>query len=173
MPGASSVVRLAVVFAPWHKLDASSCMATWRLEIPPSTFWTSLSRIAIPRGRDCCKLLSPMPKTRSSRISKTDSLVYERQAAMCKALAHPSRIQLLDLVGKGERACGDLQKQLGISKANLSQHVSQLRQAGMIVTRRQGKQMFCSIALPEVKEACQMIRNVLKLQLRNTNRLLT
>ena len=114
-----------------------------------------------------------MPKTRSSRISKTDSLVYERQAAMCKALAHPSRIQLLDLVGKGERACGDLQKQLGISKANLSQHVSQLRHAGMIVTRRQGKQMFCSIALPEVKEACQMIRNVLKLQLRNTNRLLT
>jgi ArsR family transcriptional regulator len=114
-----------------------------------------------------------MPKPGSSRISKTDSLLYERQAALCKALAHPSRIQLLDLVGKGERACGDLQKQLGLSKANLSQHVSQLRHAGMIVTRRQGKQMFCSIALPEVKEACQMIRNVLKLQLRNTNRLLT
>lgn len=99
--------------------------------------------------------------------------MYERQAALCKALAHPNRIQLLDLVAKGERACADLQKQLGLSKANLSQHVSQLRRAGMIVTRRQGKQLFCSIAMPEVKEACQMIRNVLKLQLRNNNRLFT
>jgi DNA-binding transcriptional ArsR family regulator len=114
-----------------------------------------------------------MPKMGSARISKNGSLLYERQATLCKALAHPSRIQLLDLVGKGERACADLQKQLGLSKANLSQHVSQLRHAGMIVTRRQGKQLYCSIAMPEVKEACQMIRNVLKLQLRNNNRLLT
>jgi DNA-binding transcriptional ArsR family regulator len=113
-----------------------------------------------------------MSKMGSGRISKTDALLYERQAALCKALAHPSRIQLLDLVAKGERACADLQKQLGVSKANLSQHVSQLRQAGMIVTRRQGKQLYCSLAMPEVKEACQMIRNVLKVQMRNTHRLL-
>jgi DNA-binding transcriptional ArsR family regulator len=114
-----------------------------------------------------------MVKAGSAGLSKSDSLLYERQAALCKALAHPSRIQLIDLVSKGERACGDLQKQLGLSKANLSQHVSQLRQTGMIVTRRQGKQLYCSLAMPEVKEACQMIRNVLKLQLRNTNRLLS
>ena len=114
-----------------------------------------------------------MPKVGSAKISKHSSLLYERQAALCKALAHPIRIQLLDFVGKGERACADLQKLLGVSKANLSQHVSQLRHAGMIVTRRQGKQLYCSIAMPEVKEACQMIRNVLKLQLRKSNRLLT
>ena len=113
-----------------------------------------------------------MAKVGSTRISKNDSLLYERQAALCKALAHPSRIQLLDMVGKGERACADLQKQLGISKANLSQHVSQLRHTGMIVTRRHGKQLYCSLAMPEVKEACQMIRNVLRVQLRNTKKLL-
>lgn len=99
-------------------------------------------------------------------------MLYERQAALCKALAHPIRIQLLDLLGKGEFACADLQKHLAVSKANLSQHVSKLRQTGMIVTRRQGKQLYCSLAMPEVKEACQMIRNVLKLQMRNTHRLL-
>jgi DNA-binding transcriptional ArsR family regulator len=113
-----------------------------------------------------------MPKAGPNRNSKNDVFLYERQAALCKALAHPSRIRLLELVGKGECACADLQKELGISKANLSQHVSQLRHAGMIVTRRQGKQLYCYIAMPEVKEACQMIRNVLKLQLRKTNRLL-
>ena len=114
-----------------------------------------------------------MPKTGLNRISKADALLYERQATLCKALAHPSRIRLLDMLGEGERACGDLQKQLGLSKANLSQHISQLRHAGLIVSRRQGKQMYCSLAMPEVKEACQVIRNVLKLQLRNSNRLLS
>jgi DNA-binding transcriptional ArsR family regulator len=113
-----------------------------------------------------------MVKAGSTRFSKNDSLLYERQAALCKAFAHPVRIQLLELLGKGERPCAELQKQLGISKANLSQHVSQLRQAGMIVTRRQGKQLYCAIAMPEIKEACQMLRNVLKLQLRSTNKLL-
>lgn len=113
-----------------------------------------------------------MPKAGSRKLSNANTLLYERQAAICKAFAHPIRIHLLDLLGKSEHSCGALQKELGISKANLSQHISQLKRAGILSTRRNGKQIFCSVAMPEVKEACKMIRNVLRCQIRDAQRML-
>lgn len=107
------------------------------------------------------------------RATNSNRLVYERQAAICKAFGHPSRIHLLDLVGKGERSCGALQQELSISKANLSQHISQLKKAGVLATRRDGKQIYCSIALPEVKDACDTIRKVLRSQIRHAQRMLS
>jgi DNA-binding transcriptional ArsR family regulator len=109
----------------------------------------------------------------SRRVSATDKALYERQAAICKAFGHPSRLQLIDLLGKGERSCTDLQKKIGISRANLSQHVSQLKSTGIVLTRREGKQIFCSLATPEIKQACQMIRKVLRSQLRDAHRMLS
>jgi DNA-binding transcriptional ArsR family regulator len=114
-----------------------------------------------------------MSPTGNRRVSATDRVLYERQAAICKAFAHPNRLQLIDLLGKGERSCSDLQRKIGISKANLSQHISQLKNAGIVLTRREGKQIFCFLAIPEVKQACQMIRNVLRSQLRDAHRMLS
>jgi len=103
--------------------------------------------------------------------SATDKLVYERQSAICKAFAHPSRIHLLDLLGNGERASSELQEELNISKANLSQHLTLLKSAGIIVTRRDGKQIFCSLAMPQVKHACGIIRDVLRAQIKASAKL--
>jgi len=46
-----------------------------------------------------------------------------------------------------------------------------LKAAGVVVTRGEGKQIQCSLAMPEVKEACQLIRDVLRAQVRNGSRL--
>jgi len=46
-----------------------------------------------------------------------------------------------------------------------------LKAAGVVATRRDGKQIHCALALPKVKDACQLIRNVLRAQLRNNRRL--
>jgi hypothetical protein len=62
--------------------------------------------------------------------------VFERQARICKAFANATRLRLLDFLGKRDWAAADLQKQLGISKANLSQHVAVLRAAGIVGARR-------------------------------------
>ena len=92
--------------------------------------------------------------------------VFERQANICRAFAHPKRLQLLDLLGKGEQRVGALQKVLRISHANLSQHLGILKAAGVVTTRRAGRDVYCSLALPEVKQACSLIREVLRGQLR-------
>jgi ArsR family transcriptional regulator len=98
--------------------------------------------------------------------------IFERQANLCKSFAHPKRLQLLDLLGKSDRQVSELQSALNVSKANLSQHLALLKAAGVISTRRVGKQVICSLALQEVKQACSLIREVLRSQLRGQRRLM-
>ena len=94
--------------------------------------------------------------------SQADSRDYERQAIIFKALANPTRLHLVELLGKKERWASDLQEGLGISKANLSQHLAILKSAGVVATQREGKQLYCGIALPEVKIATITLRNMTK-----------
>jgi ArsR family transcriptional regulator len=96
---------------------------------------------------------------------KTDEKVYEMQATICKVLANPTRLHILDLCAQGEQSVSALQEALGISAANLSQHLAILKTAGVVATRRGGKQLFCSLAIPQVKQACSLIRDVLRARL--------
>ena len=100
-----------------------------------------------------------------------DAEIFERQARICKAFAHPGRLRILDLLGQGERGASELQKALGVSKTRMSQHVAILKSAGVLATRREGKQIYCSLAMPEVKQACQLIRKVLEAQIAASHRL--
>jgi DNA-binding transcriptional ArsR family regulator len=97
--------------------------------------------------------------------------IYERQVGICKAFANPTRLRILDLVAHRDCAASDLQKDLSISKANLSQHLAILKAAGVLVTHRDGRRVYCHLAIPEVKQACALIRNVLRAQIRNSRHL--
>jgi DNA-binding transcriptional ArsR family regulator len=97
--------------------------------------------------------------------------VFERQARICKAFANSTRLRMLDLLGKHDWGASELQEQLGISKANLSQHVAILKAAGIVAARRDGKAVYFSLTMPEVKSACQLIRDVLRAQIRDGRRL--
>ena len=100
-----------------------------------------------------------------------ETMIYDRQVSICKAFANPIRLRILDMIAQRPYAASELQEQLSISKANLSQHMSILRAAGVIITHREGKQVYCSLAIPEVKEACQLIRDVLRAQIRSGQQL--
>jgi len=101
-----------------------------------------------------------------------EEMVYERQAQICKAFANSVRLKILDQVSRGECSASTLQDTVRISKANLSQHIAVLRAVGVIGTRREGKQLHYSLAIPEVKQACQMVRKVLQAQLQGEKKLL-
>jgi ArsR family transcriptional regulator len=98
--------------------------------------------------------------------SALEEQIYSRQVEICKAFANPTRLRILDLLAKRPYSASELQKHLSVAKANLSQHLTVLKQAGVVTTRREGKQVFCSLAIPEVKTACQLIRDVLRAQIR-------
>ena len=103
----------------------------------------------------------------SATRQRLEQEVYERQVGICKAFANPTRLRILDMVARRDYPAADLQKELSISKANLSQHLAILKAAGVVVTRRNGKRVHCHLAIPEVKKACSLIRKVLRAQIRN------
>lgn len=106
-----------------------------------------------------------------SRKPEWEEELYERRAGICKAFANPVRLKILDLVARRTRPVSELHQRLGISEANLSQHLAVLRGAGVIATRRTGKQVVCYLAIPEVKQACALISDVLRAQVKNGQRL--
>ncbi len=108
---------------------------------------------------------------KGSKQRNVENEILERQVLICKAFANPTRLHILDLLGKRDWCAAEIQKELGISKANLSQHAMVLRSAGVVVRRRQGKNVYFSLAMPEVKKACQLIQHVLRAQIRNGQRL--
>jgi ArsR family transcriptional regulator len=110
-----------------------------------------------------------MPSSKTTL--RRDAEVFERQARICKAFAHPGRLHILDLLGQRDRGVSELQQALAISKTSISQHLSILKAAGVLTTRREGKQIYCSLAMPEVKQACDLIRRVLQAQIAASRRL--
>lgn len=94
-------------------------------------------------------------------MTSDEKSVYVLHAETCKTLAHPKRIEIIDLLRDGEMLAGDLAGEMGVSKANLSQHLSILRSNGIVETRRLGPRIYYRIANPKVVEACQLMRQVL------------
>lgn len=110
-------------------------------------------------------------KVKKQSRPKIDAEIFERQAGICKAFANSTRLRMLDYLGQREWGAAELQKELGITKANLSQHVAILKAVGIVGSRRKGKQVYFSLLMPEVKSACRLIRDVLRAQIRHGQRL--
>lgn len=75
--------------------------------------------------------------------SESPKLALFRQfAAIAKAVAHEHRLELLEALAQGERSVETLASRTGLSMANASQHLQQMRRAGLIEARRDGKFVY-------------------------------
>jgi len=74
----------------------------------------------------------------------------ERHARLFKALMHPVRLQILDLLRDGEQCVCHLEAHLGQRQAYVSQQLAMLRKAGLVADRRDGPNNFYRIIRPEV-----------------------
>ena len=108
---------------------------------------------------------------KNGQSRQVDREIYVLQSRICKAFANPVRLELLDLLAERDWFAAELQVRLEISNPNLSQHLAILRTAGVIRTRREGKQLLCSLAMPQVKSACKIIRDVLRTQIESRHSL--
>jgi len=76
--------------------------------------------------------------------------IYEQFARIGKALASPSRLELLDLLGQGERSVEMLARACELSVANASQHLQALYAARLVDSRRDGQRVLYRLADPSV-----------------------
>lgn len=86
-------------------------------------------------------------------------------AEVCKTLANPKRLEIIYALKEGELSVGELVKRLGISKANVSQHLAVLRQRRVVTARREGVNIYYRISNPKIVKACALMREVLVEQL--------
>ena len=84
-------------------------------------------------------------------------LAATKATALLKTLANPDRLILLCQLSLGEHCVSELEDLLGIQQPTLSQQLAVLREAGAVSTRREGKQIFYSIAGKEASAVIQVL----------------
>ena len=67
--------------------------------------------------------------------------VFENQAWLLQALAHPKRLEILNLVAQKKLTVTEIYSMLDLPQANISQHLTKLKQAGVVSAKRNGKEI--------------------------------
>jgi DNA-binding transcriptional ArsR family regulator len=80
------------------------------------------------------------------------------KADLFQALAHPTRIAILELLSESELSAGALIEKLGMEQANVSQHLAVLRSKHLVSNRRVGNQVFYSVRDPIIIEVLNLMR---------------
>ena len=94
----------------------------------------------------------------SSRSPKL--ALFAQFAAVAKSLAHPHRLELLEQLAQGKRSVEILAERTGLSVANASQHLQQMRRAGIVAARREGKFVFYTLADETVLDLLAALRRL-------------
>jgi DNA-binding transcriptional ArsR family regulator len=99
---------------------------------------------------------------------KTDRRIFALQAEICRALAHPVRLEVLHLLGGSRVSFGELFERTEITKTKLSQHLAVLRRARIVTAMRDGGRIYYRVAYPEIETACEAVALVLSRDLAET-----
>jgi ArsR family transcriptional regulator, virulence genes transcriptional regulator len=87
--------------------------------------------------------------------------LYQLQAELCHVLAEPTRLEILHLLGERPRVVKELIEATGQRQAKISQHLSILRQRGIVRTERVGTEIRYSLETPRILDACRITREIL------------
>jgi len=99
--------------------------------------------------------------------------LFELHADVCKIFSSAKRLEILNTLKQKEMSAGELIEKTGLSKANLSQHMSILKSKGVIVTRKEGLNVYYRIANPKIIQACNLMREVLLEQLKEKGKMVS
>ena len=99
--------------------------------------------------------------------AKTKAL-FEARARIIKAMAHPTRLFIVDELSRGERCVCELQEKIGADMSTVSKHLSVLRSAGIIADEKRGNQVFYTLRVPCVMSFFGCVESVLKTSARET-----
>lgn len=83
------------------------------------------------------------------------------KADFFKTLGHPARIRILELLSEREHAVSEMLPEVGVEPANLSQQLSILRRAGLVVARREGLSVSYALTSPRVADLLATARVIL------------
>ncbi len=97
--------------------------------------------------------------------------LFNQFARVARALGNGHRLELLEFLAQGERSVEALARVAGMTVANTSQHLQQLRQAGLVASRREGQRVFYRLSGDDVSALLGALREVAERHLAEVRRL--
>lgn len=94
--------------------------------------------------------------------------MLQLKADVFKALAHPTRVGILELLKNGELCVCDIYEELNVEQANTSQHLAVLKNQDILESRKEGLRVIYSIKYPEVIELLEVANKILVSQANET-----
>jgi ArsR family transcriptional regulator len=84
--------------------------------------------------------------------------ISELHARVCKALADPKRLLIINELRDGPRSVGEIAEALGTSQPNASRHLALLRDRGIVTGERAGSTVFYALTSPKILRAVDLLR---------------
>lgn len=107
-------------------------------------------------------------------IESMHNQILELKSNFFKALAHPTRVRILELLAQGEETCVcEIIEDLGLEQSNVSQHLAILRKQNIIVSNKAGSKVLYRIKHPEVLEILGLAQEILAEQLKESQALMS
>jgi ArsR family transcriptional regulator len=91
-------------------------------------------------------------------------LTLEAKARILKAMAHPSRLFMIEELEKGEQCVCDLTEMIGADISTVSKHLSVLKQAGIVIDDKRGNQVFYRLRVPCIVNFFGCVESVMESQ---------
>ncbi len=98
-------------------------------------------------------------------MSAIETELIRLHASVCKGLADPKRLLIINALRDGELAVMDLCDDLDLPQANVSQHLAVLREKGLVHSRKDAQKVFYSVTSPKIIEAMDLLREVMNEQI--------
>jgi ArsR family transcriptional regulator len=111
---------------------------------------------------DILGYLAILPTMNTSHTFEKRKKLYEARARVIKAMAHPTRLFIVEELSKGERCVCDLTEMVGADVSTVSKHLSLLRNAGIVEDDKRGTQVFYSLKVPCVLNFFTCVESVLE-----------
>ena len=105
-------------------------------------------------------------------LSKDRRLLFERQAEIAKAIAHPLRIAIIDFLKDGEQCVCDIAEHVGSERSNVSRHLSVMANAGLLEYRKDGLKVIYKLKCTCIVDFFSCVSSVLKQQAKDNKKLL-
>jgi len=97
--------------------------------------------------------------------------IFAQLARIGKAVGNGNRLEILEFLAQGERSVDDLAGAAGLTVANTSQHLQQLRQSGLVVSRKQGLKVYYRLSSDDVVSLIYTLRVVARRHLAEVDHL--
>ena len=97
---------------------------------------------------------------------------HEARAKIIKAMAHPSRLFIVEELHKKERCVGELTDMIGADASTVSKHLSVLKNAGLVTDEKRGNSIYYTLRVPCIMDFIGCVENVLSANAKEHNRIL-